>query len=338
MESSRITVADIARECGVSVMTVSRALRNGNVQGETRKRILEAAERLGYHKRNKFGRPAGTTSAGRRYVEVIIGSAARKTFIFHAEILTAIEQELAGMEYDCVVRTCTNDYQQSIQLLKNLQNSDADATIVIGDFDVNQLISLFDLAPDALLLDNPGSPQLTIPYASFCFDNIEAARLATAHLIEHGRRRIILLRGPHGHFFADEIEQGYRMTLRQHNLTVDEALILECDYTIDGAEQVVATALKNGLQFDALFANDEMAIGAIKALNAAKRQIPSDVAICGCDDIPISAHLTPALTTVELDYRKLAQLAVAHIFSENRRIFTECKVRLCPKLKIRASS
>lgn len=339
MEHIEKSIDAIAKECGVSKMTVSRALRNKtNVKPETKDAILRAAEKLGYHKKARLGRPQAMASGGRKYIEVVISSSDGKKVAFYAEILTEIEQLLAKSGLDCVVHTCNGEYDSFVILTEKLQASGAAGTIMLGDFKDEQLASLFEIAPDSILLDNPGRPSITTPYESFSFDNIEAAKIGVGHLISRGCKRIALLRGPAEHYFSREIETGYREALRNAGIACDEKLILTSDYSPETAYRLILEAYKEKLEFDGIFTNDEMALGIYRAAYDMRVRIPDELAVCGCDDMPFSRQMPPPLTSVKLDYRKMSRMVVDHILSKDRRIFSDCKIKIMPVLEIRQSS
>ncbi len=325
------SIAAIAEKCGVSAMTVSRALRNSEaVKPETRDKILKTAEELGYHRRARVGRTASAPDNVRPAIEVVMGNFGRHTAIFFTELLTSIEQALAEKGFDCIVRTCNGEYRQFNNLLNILQSSAARGTFLIGNFSPDYLQALLEVAPDAVLLDNPGDPSLGLPFQSLGFDNIEAARLGTSHLLGMGRKRILLVRGQKDHYFSRESEQGYRDALSAAGIEVDPALIVEADFTAEGACEVVKNL---NVEFDGVFTNDEMACGVYQALHSAGKRIPEDAAVCGCDGLPVGNHLYPPLTSVVLDYKKLGQLAVNHILKNDRKLFTDCRIKLMPKLR-----
>lgn len=334
-----ISIASIAEICKVSSMTVSRALRNNpSVRESTRKRIIETAERLGYIRSSRLGRPATAENSKSRKVELVIGMTGGNISTFHAKLLAVIEQELAREECDCIVRTCGGDYEQFLLLLENVRNSKVDATVLIGGFLQEHLRSLLQAAPNALLLDNPGDLNLEIPYESFSFDNTQAAMLAIDYLLQSGRKRILLLSGFAEHFFTREVTRGYRDIMELKKLKTDEKLMLNTDFTLDGAYKTMKVALKAGLEFDAVFTNDEMASGVYRALLEKGLKIPQDVAVCGCDGLPLGLHLFPQLTTVVLDYEELGRRAVRHLLHERSRNNSLCRVRLLPRLEIREST
>jgi LacI family transcriptional regulator len=334
-----ISIATIAETCGVSTMTVSRALRNNpSVRESTRQRIMETAERLGYIRSSRIGRPVGRESQNTRTIELIIGMTGGSISTFHAKLLAVIEQELAREDCDCIVRTCGGDYEQLLTLLENVRNSQVDATILIGGFIPEHLRSLLETVPQAILLDNPGDLTLEIPYESFSFDNTQAARIAVNYLLQTGRKRILLLSGFADHFFTQEVSKGYREMLTTKGIKVDKKLIYNTDFTSEGACEVINSVLDKGIKFDAVFTNDEMASGVYRALLARGLKIPEDVAVCGCDGLPIGMHLFPQLTTAVLDYEELGKRAVRHLLHERKLNNSLCRVRLLPHLEIREST
>ncbi len=339
-KDNKKTISAIAEKCGVSQMTVSRALRNSSaVKSETREKILAAAEALGYNGPLKSGRPALADDGNRPFVEIIIGNSGKNLAMFYSELLTSIEQELSKHSYDCVIRTCGNDYAQFVALREAIKNSKAAASMIFGDFEQEKLKALLDIAPDAILLDNPGGPFIGKPFNSISFDNAEAAFSAVNHLISNGRKRIVLIKGLKGHYFTTEMEEGYKNALAASGITLDEKLVLEGDFSAESAYERINQLIENGISFDAIFTSDEMACGVYRALARHNLSIPHDVAVCGCDGLPIGEQLTPRLSTVKLDYLQLGPLAVEW-FLENigKRASCPCRMKLFPKLVIRESS
>jgi LacI family transcriptional regulator len=333
------SITEVARECGVSAMTVSRALRgNSLVKESTRQTIVGVAERLGYIRSPRIGRPVVTGNEPVLKVQLIAGTMGRSMAVFHSRLLTSIEQQLSRNSYECVVRTCDGKYQQFLRLLENVRNSDAAGTMIVGSFVTEQLKALLETSPGAILLDNPGEPSIEIPYGSFAFDNSEAARIAVRHLADCGRRKILLVNGAPKHFFTREIEQGYREALICRNIKVNEKLILHTDFTADNAYEAMVSALNADLRFDAVFTNDEMASGVYRALLERGLKIPQDVAVCGCDGLPVGTHLYPRLTTVVLDYEELGKMAIKHVLEAGSDCRIPCRVRLLPSLEIREST
>ena len=127
--------------------------------------------------------------------------------------------------------------------------------------------------------------------------NVDGADEAVAHLLKLGRQRIATITGPLNTTVGLDRRQGYRNALRNDDIAVDEALIVESDFTEAGGYQAARQLLEH--RPDAIFAaSDPMAMGALRALRDAGRRVPDDIAIIGFDDLPFAATAHPPLTTV----------------------------------------
>jgi len=335
------SLASIAEECDVSIMTVSRALRGaGPVKESTRDMILKVAEKIGYLGPARRGRPSSPVNNARPTMEVIIGFTGRTMTLFYSELLTTIEMELSRFGYDCIIRTVSGEYEQFVGLVNILKNTVSRGVMLVGHFEPEQLERLIAVVPGAILIDNPGFPSIKLPFESICFDNVEAARMAIRHLLEIGRRRIVLLKGASGHYFSREMEQGYREVLSDVGIVPDPDLIRECDFTSDTALEIISSMIKKDIYFDAVFTNDEMACCVYRALHLAGKKIPDDVAVCGCDGLPVSKQIIPALTTVVLDYAELGKNAVVQLLERagETRSSALKRIRLLPELEVREST
>ncbi|MHC4871792.1 MAG: LacI family DNA-binding transcriptional regulator [Planctomycetota bacterium] len=333
------TIAVIAEKCGVSVMTVSRALRGqSSVKQQTKEMILKTAESIGYVRNPNMGRPAQQTIEEKSKVELILGTAGRGVSVFHSKLIESIEQQLAQTNSECLIRICTGEYQQFVQLLENVRQSENDAAMLIGSFPAEQLKSLLEAIPGALLVDNPGDPEVEKQYESFCFDNVEAARLGIRHLMSENRKKILIVTGMKEHFFAKEVVQGYKEVLSNAKIKVNKDLICYTDFTPESAYESVKQLFEKDIEFDAVFTNDEMASGVYRAILERGLSIPGDIAVCGCDGLPVGMHLFPQLSTIKLDYEDLGRRAINHLMHERGKSRTVCRLRLLPELEIRESS
>jgi len=339
IQSKGATIQEIADFCAVSSMTVSRALRSDqSVSVETRNRILKAAETLGYQPRVRMGRPRQVKSAKKTsIVEVIFGVQLHTAF--YSELLTAIEAELAEHKHDCVIRTSTGGFEEFVVLCDVLRVSPETPTLVVGYLPHQQLRTLLEARPHALLVDHTGDPKLALPYASLSFDNVEASRIMIRHLVEKGCQRILLLKGFSDHYFSRDIEQGYREALMQAGQEVDPTLIVETDFTTENTVVKLQEVLDDGLIFDGIFTNDEMALAVLHTLHKRGLRVPEDVAVAGCDGLPFSRYTIPSLSTVVLDYRNLGRLAVETILRQSKDpSYVASRTRLLANLVVREST
>lgn len=333
--AKKVTLSDIAAACGISSMTVSRALRqNMRINENTRAKILKTAQKLGYFRQTRQGRPRSAKEPQK--IQLVVGFKKKSVPIFSFRLLIALERRLARNGFVCLTRFVNGDYSEFTRTLDSMQNTESAAVVAIGDFNDKQLLALQCAMPGLLILDNPGIPDDDAAYSSIFFDNVVAAKLQVEHLLDRGRKRILLLTGPKEHFFAKEIEQGYRKTLAAHGIDVDPELIVRCDFTPNDAAEQLAKAVASGVEFDAIATTDELGAAAYRVLLSNSKTIPGDIAVCGCDNLPVSLQLYPALTTVALDYEHLAELAANYLCSENAEL--PIRKKLAPTLLVRQSS
>ncbi len=298
-------------------MTVSRALRPGaSISETTRKKILATAEKLGYRINARQGRPRKDEIISRPVVDVVISTATSLSGMFFSKLLVEIEQELNAREHDCAIRCCGIGYADFVSLCNTLRLSRAKKFIILGYFPVDQLKTLLNTVPKAVLVDHAGDPRLEESCETITTDYAEAARKAVRHLLKIKRKRIVLLRGLKDHYFTRDTERGYREALTAHHIEIDESLFLDVDFTAKSANEAIRDALETGLYFDAVFTNDEMALGVLRALSTAGKRVPEDVAIVGCDNLPMGEQTIPSLTTISVDIKKMAGLAVERLLSE----------------------
>ena len=331
-----VSISDIASFCGVSAMTVSRVMRQSPlVSGETRERVLAAAESLGYLKGSRLGRPAGASEKPHTKVRLICGTPEHGPVIFQMRLLSAVERALTARNCECILYCGTGDYRTFLQLQAAALRSEAQATFIIGDFPEKQLASLIAAFPGAILMDNPGSPDTNAPFNSFAFDNSAAALTALSHLAEQGYTNPLVITGPESHFFSKEIELGCRIFAGKNNRNLPE--IIRTDYTAAAAERVMLKYLKSGGRFDSVFTTDEIALGVYRAMLSSGLRIPEDAAICGCDNLPSGAVLFPSLTTISLDYEELARNAVEFVLQRKKNGIPK-RIRLKPVLIVREST
>ena len=130
-------------------------------------------------------------------------------------------------------------------------------------------------------------------------DNVESARLATAHLIALGHRRIAYIAGPASNQDAAARRAGFEQALRENGLTLDPELVVTGNFTEASGQAALGALLERGASFSAVFAgNDQMAYGARLVLFERGLRVPEEVSLVGFDDLPVSTYTIPPLTTV----------------------------------------
>jgi len=130
-----------------------------------------------------------------------------------------------------------------------------------------------------------------------------------SHMVREGRQRIALISGPSNSLAAEDRKQGYLKALQERRVPVDESIIIRGDFTDTSGYEAMQRLLLH--KPDAVFvASDTMALGAMRALREAGRQVPDQVAMVGFDDLPQAATANPPLTTVRQPIQRAGALAV----------------------------
>ncbi len=291
-----VTMNDVARAAGVSIMTVSNVV-NGRprVSAETRLRVMDVVAELGYEvnlsaKRLRAGRAGTVALIVPRFDHPYFGElAARYVAAFGTHgIHVAVEQSGASREGEL-----------SAISHARLQMYDGVLLSVVGQSygDVDRLRTQ---VPIVLL----GEQEMPPRFDHVMLANVEGAELATGLLLDRGHRAVAIVGGvPSGSEtgMAELRTQGWRKAHADRGLVASDELViaLQEQETADARRQVAA-ALDRGLQFDAVFAiTDQDAFGAMAALHDAGRSIPNDVAVIGFDNLALGEHLRPALSTID---------------------------------------
>ncbi|WP_459710325.1 LacI family DNA-binding transcriptional regulator [Actinophytocola sp. KF-1] len=293
-----VTMSDVAREAGVSVMTVSNVLNGrSNVGAGTRLHVLDVVDRLGY----EINLTARRLRSGRTGTVGLI--VPRFDLHYYGELAALISDALAADRMHLVVEqsSASRERELSALSLARLQQYDGVLLSAVG-LDTADLDRIHPDLPIVLL----GEQDVPDRYHRVQMGNVAGARLATEHLIAGGARRIAVLGGkltaPHPEM-ATYRATGWSEALAAAGLTPSPDLVIPLhDYSIAEARTTVTEALAAGLTLDGIFAvTDEVAIGALSALHDAGLRVPDDVQLAGFDNLEISRHLTPGLTTVDPD-------------------------------------
>ncbi|MFL1898963.1 LacI family DNA-binding transcriptional regulator [Streptomyces tauricus] len=327
------TMADVARLAGVSHQTVSRVLGDHpNVRDETRAKVLHAIEEMGY-RRNSSARALVTRRT--RTLGVV---ASDTTLYGPASTLFALEEAARAEGYlvsTVSLRKLT--VEKLAEALDHLSEGGVEGVVAIAPqrSAVEALAGLRHPFPVVIVGSGPG---VGIP--SVNVDQHLGARLATRHLLAAGHRTVWHLAGPEDWQEAADRAAGWRTTLEAAG--VEPPLILRGDWSpLSGyrAGQELAGWLGRGLT--AVFvANDQMALGVLRALREAGVRTPQDVAVAGFDDIPESEFFAPPLTTVRQDFAAVGKRSIALLLDliEGREPSGVPRIAIEPQLVVRAST
>jgi len=294
------TVKEIAAIAEVSVATVSRALQRPElVSEETRLRIHEVVRRLGYTP-NALARNLRT--ARTRLIIALLPDIANP---FFSEVIRGIEQVAYEKGYSVLL----GETQSS--LVREQAYAD-----MVAARQADGIITMFHRVPaipmdGRLPLVNACEYVKDSAISSVYVDNVGAAAAAVEYLVTLGHRDIAFIAGPGSSPICVDREEGYRLALKRAKIVADPALTAIGDFSIEAGERAVEMFLSQGRSFSAVFcSNDEMAIGAMRALTAAGLRIPEDVSVVGFDDIRFSRYTSPPLTTVSQPKNALGREAM----------------------------
>jgi DNA-binding LacI/PurR family transcriptional regulator len=300
-----VTMSDVAREAGVSKMTVSNVL-NGRrrVEAPTRDRVLAAVEQLGY----EVNLTARHLKSGRTDTVALIVPSLHEYYSDLADQIAPLVEE--GGRHLVLERTGASP-QSEIESLSVARLRMYDGVLLsVAGLDRERLERVRTKAPIVLL----GEREVPDRFDHVQLANEEGARLATAHMLAAGSRRILVLGGDEGPAtsMATSRQAGWRTAHREAGLRYDPELVVpQTTYTKHEARETLRSLLTSGLQVDGVFAvTDAVALGAMSALTEHGLRIPDDVQVAGFDDLDLGTYVTPGLTTVDPNHEGVAQTAV----------------------------
>ncbi|MET9773226.1 LacI family DNA-binding transcriptional regulator [Streptomyces sp. NPDC006367] len=290
--------ADVARLAGVSQKTVSRVL-NGEryVSADVRRRVLEAAAALGYRRNNA----ARALASGRT---CSLGVVTLGTALYGpASLLMGIERAVRDSGYALrVVNTVEGDPAGIAGAVHTLLDQGVDGIVISEPIDEGEMPMRVEVP--TLVFGAPApftAPSLVT--AGSVADTM--ARVATEHLLELGHLTVHHVAGPQRWYAARDRLAGWRAALDAHGR--EEPPIVEGDWSAASGYEA-GRVLAADPRVTAVFAaNDDMAIGLIRAMTEAGRQVPRDVSVVGFDDSPVAGFVTPPLTTVRQPFDTVAQ-------------------------------
>ena len=301
------TMSDVARLAGVSIKTVSNVLNeHPHVRASTRQRVEAAIDDLQY----RVNVSARNLRSGRS--GTIALAIPELTQPYFAELAQAVIDVATAQGVTVFVETTGGDPVRELEIVSGRQEIFTDGLI----------FSPQGIAPEDAGSITPGVPTVLLGERIFHSDydhvtmaNTEASAAAVRHLLDIGRRRIVILG-------ADPEDtttgtgplrlKGAMEALREIGLSPDRALLIGVTpWTRETGAQALRHILERRIRFDAVFAlNDALALGALRALLQSGIRVPDDVAIVGFDDTLDAQWATPSLTSVQPGGRRIARLAV----------------------------
>ncbi|MEI7346881.1 LacI family DNA-binding transcriptional regulator [Dickeya chrysanthemi] len=301
-----MTMLDVAKHAGVSKATVSRVLNGtGQVKQSTRDAVFKAMEELGYRP-NFLARSLAQRSSNSLglvvsnfdgpYFGRLLRRAAERTEISGKHLIVTDGHDTP------------EDEQQAVQLLADRR---CDAIVLYTrHMSDAALMGLLEQSTVPIVVINRHLPMA--PDRCVWFEQQQAVFQLVDYLVQQGHREIACITGPINTPTARARLAGYRQALEHHQIPYDPLRVVNGDNLVPGGYQAVRELLAHDVGFSALFvSNDDMCIGAMKALLEAGKRLPQEVSLFGFDDIPSAPYLSPALSTVYLPIEEMISAAIS---------------------------
>ena len=327
-----VRLKDIAARAGVSIMTVSKVLRDApDISAATKARIRKLAAEMHYVPDSMAQSLRSRTT---KLLGLVISAATNPIF---ARVVTAIEEQAHLLGYDLILAHSLNLPEREAAVLRRLLSRRVDGLF---------LSPVYRLEPRAAIyeeLARRGTPTVILgqrapfceQFASVEVDDLTASAQVTQHLLELGHRRIAFFAGSQVLPSSRERLEGYRRALRSAEVTWDDRLIFNAGSTIAEGEKAAMQMLNESTPATAVQAvNDLVAIGAANIFLRQGLRIPQDLSVAGFGDVLTSEHFRVPLTTVRqpkmrlgLAAAELMQQLLAHQPARSKRLTAELVVR-----------
>jgi len=309
--NNNTTLQDLAKLAGVSVSTVSRALNDEPViSAKTKQRIWALAREHDYPFRHYMpAAPIGAEGSIAIVPPHMRGRPVPLTHPFFLELIAQIGEAARARSCDFIVsHTSPENYDD---LVHAVTTSRASGVIFLGQGMLHDQLNQLATSTNGHFVvwgaHMPGQK-----YCSVGSDNMLGGRRATSHLARMGRRNIMFLGGSDPE--ALQRRRGYMEGVKESGLEADPNLIVSVEFELEAAEAAVARLLHRGVVFDGIVAtSDLIALGAIRAIKRAGRDVPGDVSVVGYDDMLLSRLSTPTLSTIRQDTAEAGRLLVSRI-------------------------
>lgn len=323
-EQQQITMKDIARELGVSVATVSRALNNSKAISKERREMIQSYAREHNFIPNIIAKDLRNTKV--KPINLIGLILPEAVHYYFASVLAGVEEEARRRGYRVLVGQSHETYEREVELCKSFYQSRVCGIIISLAKDTQQYDHFREL-------QQRGLP--TVFYDRICHginasrvvvDDYQGTYNAVCHLIKTGCKRIAFFGSPMHLEISKNRFNGYKDALLKYKLPIDENLIRICDNQKD-AERTTPELILAEQRPDAFFAiNDDTAVGILRVVKRAGLRVPEDISICGFGDGFRAQSSDPQLTTVSQLGEEVGKKAAGILIDEVEGILSSEKV------------
>lgn len=334
MATRRTSLKEMAEQLGVSIATVSRALRNSHEVGEEMKtRVQELAKKLNY-------RPNPFAQSLRQQKPKVIGVVVPNLVThYYAAVLDGIEDYATKAGYAVVAANSHEDHIREEKAIDNFVGMYVEGIIAClaqDTVDYSHFTEINEMGIPLVFFARTCLPEI---FSSVVSNGDEAAFQATRHFIETGSRRIAFIGGPTHLDMVKRRKHGYLEALRENNISIDRSIVINGDIDYESARNATLQLLQRDDRPDAILAfNDIITYAAFDAIKTLRLEIPKDVAIIGFTEAESSAFVTPKLSVI-MDQAHLTGERACELLLRNIRGDKKIYKEIVPMiLKIRESS
>lgn len=312
MKKKITTLKEIAETLNLSISTVSRAINDHpDISEGTKEKVKALANELNYIP-NIFAK--GFRTHKTNIIGVIVPNI---THYFTTTLIRGILEEASFQGYRVIVSESNNDVKKQTEMLNTMIQFGVDGVLMSLSKmtrDIDSILNIMNTLP--LILFDKASNK--IPCTQVVINEEEAAYNAVEHLINIGKKRIAIIKESEYSYNSEKRFSGYLRALNEHNIPIDEKIILTVDdISLTQGKQMTNVLMSLKQKPDAIFAiTDSAAIGVIKTLKKYKIKIPDEIAIVGFSNSTHSTIIEPQLTTVDQPGQRIGSTATKYLIEE----------------------
>jgi LacI family transcriptional regulator len=308
----QVTMKEIAKKLGVSVSTVSRALKDSpELHPDTKKRVVEMAKSMNY----QYNLLAQSLRISKSKVLGVI--VPELTSHFFSSNISGIQDTAYKRGYNIMICQSNESYEQEKANIRTLVSSQVDGLLISLSRETksyDHLQELYDREIPFIMFDRVTEE---IPVSKVTVDDAHGAYLAVQHLLEQGCRKIAYFSGPGDLYISKKRKEGYLEALKEYGIPIEESRIYITDLTPEMNRQITLDMLERDNRPDAIFAMiDPLAVDVMMVLKEKGIKIPEDIALAGFTNNPTSAVVEPSLTTVSQPGYEMGEIAANHLLDQ----------------------
>ena len=313
-----VTIKDVAEKAGVSISTVSNVLNQTKyVSPDLQKKVYQAVDELNYV------RDSVASNMKRGYTKTIGVITSDICGLFYPYVVKGIYEIISKYGYSLTIydsHVVKNEkgLQKEEESFRHLFSNRVDGVIFVSNVSKKKEKSyLSKLKKQACMLKTTPLVSLERDFSKYGIDSVfynnkNTAKMAVEHLIDCGCGRIAFISGPAGEEVPEERKQGYLEAIEEHGLSgeVKEGMMEKGDYTHQSGYKAMKRILHQAWPIDGVYAaNDQMAIGALKALKEQGIQVPEQIKLIGTDDVFATSIVEPPISTVHIKKKHMGRSA-----------------------------